>query len=389
MAAIAVLYDTGSRDEKRGRTGMAHLFEHIMFGGTPSVPDYSHAMQLLGGTDNASTSQDNTLYWEVMPANYLADALALEADRLANIAFDPQVLQVQRNVVVEEFKQNYLNRPYGDLSHLIHSLAYSPEHPYSWPTIGLTPDHILESSDSELRDWFSSHYAPGTAVVSVTSPHDPGAVEEMIRDTFGAIAARKTAGRVLPDPGFPEKEIVHTVHASVPVPRVVTVIPMAPYGSDDYYAADAITDILSLGRSSVYQKELVCGSSGLFTSADASIEGSEGPGLLVLDATLTRSSETDALKARDMMLSRLRELADPAAVDPAAVRRTLNQSEANAVLGLLSPRARAARAAKALMRGVSVDHDILRRRETGIPQISRTAARLADTPTVSVIYLPR
>lgn len=388
MAALTVLYDTGSRDETRARTGMAHLFEHIMFGGTPDVPDYSHAMQLLGGTDNASTSPDYTLYWEVMPAGNLDQAIALEADRLRNISFDPRVLGVQRNVVVEEFRLNYLNRPYGDLSHILHGLAYSPEHPYSWPTIGLEPSHITDSTDGELRQWFRAHYAPATAVVAVSSPLDPAQVEESIRAHFGGIEARPTAQRALPAPGFPDANIIHTVRAKVPVPRVVTAIPMAPYGTDAYYAADAITDILSLGKSGIFNKELVCGDSSLFTGADASIEGTEGPGLLLLDATITEATEAAAVRARDMMTERIARLADPANISPDAMTRTLNQSEAGAVFSLIAPRERAARAAKATMRGVPVDHDIIRRRAITPSHIARTAARLADTPSVSVIYLP-
>ncbi|MBP8240582.1 MAG: insulinase family protein, partial [Saprospiraceae bacterium] len=159
MVAVNVLYDVGSRDESPDRTGFAHLFEHLMFGGSANIPDFDDPVQMAGGENNAFTNSDYTNFYETLPAENIETAFWLESDRMLSLSFDPKVLEVQQKVVVEEFKETCLNQPYGDAWHLISALAYQ-QHPYRWPTIGLTPEHIEEATLQDVRDFFFRYYRP-------------------------------------------------------------------------------------------------------------------------------------------------------------------------------------------------------------------------------------
>ena len=287
MAAVNVLYDTGSRDETRDLTGVAHLFEHVMFGGSAHVSDYSAAIEAAGGSDNAWTSNDYTNFYEVLPAVNIETAFWLESDRMLAPTLSEEVLDVQRRVVTEEFKQQCLNRPYGDLGHHLRRLLYDSAHPYSWPVIGLEPSHIARITRDDARRWFFSHYGPDNAVLAVSGNVDHDRVFALAEKWFGDIPRRGIARRSLPDPGFPQADVVETVTGAVPTTAVVIAFPMAPYGTRPYFAADTITDILSAGRSSRLYRDLIIGGDGLFSEVDASIAGSRHEGFLMLNGRLT------------------------------------------------------------------------------------------------------
>ncbi|MCX8479085.1 MAG: pitrilysin family protein, partial [Chitinophagales bacterium] len=162
MVCVNVLYDVGARDEEETRTGFAHLFEHLMFGGSVNVPIFDEPIEMAGGKNNAFTSNDMTNYYEVVPAENIETALWLESDRMISLAFSPESLEVQRKVVCEEFKEHYINQPYGDVSHIIRELSYKV-HPYKWPTIGKNLAHIEEASLEDVKAFFKKHYAPNNA----------------------------------------------------------------------------------------------------------------------------------------------------------------------------------------------------------------------------------
>ena len=330
LAVVNVLYNVGSRDENRQLTGIAHLFEHLMFGGSANVAEFDAELEAAGGNSNAWTSTDFTNFYEVLPACNLSTAFHLESDRMLALDFSESSLDVQRSVVVEEFKQTCLNRPYGDLMHHLRAMCYDARHPYSWPTIGLEPEHILNTRLDDIRHWFYSHYAPNNAVLSVTSPFPAEKIAGMAHLWFGDIPRREIASRQLPQPGFPTADVRKEVRAAVPQARIVMALPMDGYGSKAYYAADTITDILSYGKSSRCYRNLVHGpSQGLFASADASIIGSEEPGLLLMTATLgAEATDENIALAESMMRKEFERLASPGDISTEELQRTLNNFEA-------------------------------------------------------------
>ena len=191
MVAVNVLYDVGARDESPALTGMAHLFEHLMFGGSVNVADFDGALSAAGGVSNAWTSSDFTNFYDVLPAVNLDTALWLESDRMLRLAFSEKSLQVQRHVVIEEFKQVCLNRPYGDLDHHLRSLAFT-RHPYRYPVIGKEFSHIEKVTDEDVRNWFFSHYAPDNAVLAVCGNVGFDRVRESVNRWFGDMAVSYT-----------------------------------------------------------------------------------------------------------------------------------------------------------------------------------------------------
>ncbi|MDE6120253.1 MAG: insulinase family protein, partial [Muribaculaceae bacterium] len=245
MAAVNVLYNVGSRDESRKLTGMAHLFEHLMFGGSANIPSFDGELERAGGKSNAWTSDDFTNFYDILPAQNIATAFHLESDRMLALDFSEASLEVQRGVVIEEFKQTCLDRPYGDMMHHLRRLVYAADHPYSWPVIGLEPDHIARVDMDDVRRWFYSHYAPDNAILSVTGRVTLDEVRELAEKWFSGIPRRNIKARKLPSPGFPESDVSETVYGNAPLPDIVVAYPMDCYGTPGYFAADTVTDLLA------------------------------------------------------------------------------------------------------------------------------------------------
>lgn len=278
MVAINLLYDVGARDEDPSHTGFAHLFEHLMFGGSLHIPDYDTPVQNAGGENNAWTNNDITNYYITLPHQNVETGFWLESDRMFSLDFSPKSLEVQRQVVIEEFKQRNLNQPYGDASHLLRELAYE-SHPYRWPTIGKEIAHIAQATLEEVKDFFYRFYAPNNAILAVTG-HIP--FEETIRlaeKWFGPIPARNISPRQLPAEKPQTAVRRKTVERKVPVDAIYMAFHMSNRMHPDYYVYDMITDILSNGRSSRFIQSLVQ-EQKLFTSIDAYISGSLDEGLL-------------------------------------------------------------------------------------------------------------
>lgn len=388
MAAVNVLYDVGSRDEKRSLTGMAHLFEHLMFGGSANIPSFDGELESAGGKSNAWTSSDFTNFYDTLPAQNIETAFHLESDRMLRLDFNSRSLKVQQGVVIEEFKQTCLNRPYGDIFHIVRRLAYAAEHPYSWPTIGLEPSHIARVTLDDVERWFYSHYAPDNAILSVAGNVSFDKTVELAERWFGDIPARHIAPRALPDEGFPAADVVETVTAKVPQTMIVMAFPMSGYGTQAYHAADTLTDILSAGRASRFTRRLIYGErEGLFAGADASILGSEHGGLLLLMARLADNSDGAVETARAMMLAQARELALPSNIGEHEFGRTLNNFEATFRFSNLNYLSKATNLAMAEYHGEDINRTITERRLLTPAIVAAEADRIFNhTPFATLIY---
>lgn len=278
MVALNLLYDVGARDEDPSHTGFAHLFEHLMFGGSLHIPDYDTPVQNAGGENNAWTNNDITNYYITLPHQNVETGFWLESDRMLSLDFSPKSLEVQRQVVIEEFKQRNLNQPYGDASHLLRELAYE-SHPYRWPTIGKEIAHIAQATLEEVKDFFFRFYAPNNAILAVTGHISFEETVRLAEKWFGPIPARNIFPRQLPAEKPQTAVRRKTVERKVPVDAIYMAFHMSNRMHPDYYVYDMITDILSNGRSSRFIQSLVQ-EQKLFTSIDAYISGSLDEGLL-------------------------------------------------------------------------------------------------------------
>lgn len=278
MVALNLLYDVGARDEDPSHTGFAHLFEHLMFGGSLHIPDYDTPVQNAGGENNAWTNNDITNYYITLPHQNVETGFWLESDRMLSLDFSPKSLEVQRQVVIEEFKQRNLNQPYGDASHLLRELAYE-SHPYRWPTIGKEIAHIAQATLEEVKDFFYRFYAPNNAILAVTGHISFEETIQLAEKWFGPIPARNISPRQLPAEKPQTAVRRKTVERKVPVDAIYMAFHMSNRMHPDYYVYDMITDILSNGRSSRFIQSLVQ-EQKLFTSIDAYISGSLDEGLL-------------------------------------------------------------------------------------------------------------
>lgn len=277
MVALNLLYNVGARDEHPDHTGFAHLFEHLMFGGSVNIPDYDSPLQQAGGENNAWTNNDITNYYITLPRQNVETAFWLESDRMLSLAFTPRSLEVQRQVVSEEFKQRYLNQPYGDMGALVRELAYRV-HPYQWCTIGKDISHITQATLDEVKDFFFRFYAPNNAILAVSGNIT---LEETIRlaeKWFGPIPRRDVRPRNLPQEPVQQEERRLSVERNVPADALSMTFHMVERTHPDYYAFDMLSDILSNGRSSRLVQHLVK-EKAIFSTVDAYISGSVEAGL--------------------------------------------------------------------------------------------------------------
>ena len=277
MVALNVLYDVGARDEHPEHTGFAHLFEHLMFGGSINIPDYDTPVQNAGGENNAWTNNDITNYYITLPYNNAEIGFWLESDRMLSLDFNEKSLEVQKNVVTEEFKQRNLNQPYGDVSHILRDMAYKT-HPYRWPTIGKEISHIANATLDEVKDFFYRFYAPNNAILAVSGNIS---FEETIRLSekwFGDIPARNITPRHIPQEELQTEERRMTVFRDVPVDTLYMAFHICGRRDKSYHTFDIISDILCNGRSSRLIQRLVI-EKKIFSSVDAYISGSMDSGL--------------------------------------------------------------------------------------------------------------
>lgn len=284
IATVNLMYDVGSRDESPERTGFAHLFEHLMFSGSENIPNFDTIVQQVGGTNNAYTSPDVTNYYTVVPAPNVETALWLEADRMLSLSINDHSLEVQRKVVIEEFKQRYLNQPYGDIWLHLRPLVYQ-KHAYSWATIGKEIKHIEDASLEEVQAFFSKHYRPDNAVLVVAGNVEKEEVEQLVKKWFGDIPKGNRPMRNL-EKEPPQTEARHKkVEAKVPLNAIYKAYRMGNRKAADYYATDLVSDVLGRDKSARLYQELVK-EKEMFNSIGAYIMGSVDEGLLVISGKL-------------------------------------------------------------------------------------------------------
>lgn len=281
MAVLNILYDVGARDEDPEQTGFAHLFEHLMFGGSVNIPVYDEPLQRVGGENNAFTSNDITNYYITLPSANLETAFWLESDRMLSLAFSEKSLEVQRNVVIEEFKQRYLNQPYGDVWLKLRPLVYK-KHPYRWATIGKTIKHIEDAQIEDVKAFFKKHYNPQNAIVVVGGNVTTEQVKELSEKWFTPIPAGEKYHRNLPREPEQQEARRETVTAKVPLNDVYIAFQMGTRTDQDYYVVELLSDILSRGNSSRLYKSLIK-EKQIFSEVHAYITGSLDKGMFVLE----------------------------------------------------------------------------------------------------------
>jgi len=303
IAVMNILYHVGSRDERSDKTGFAHLFEHLMFGGSVNIPSYDEPLQLVGGENNAFTNTDITNYYLTVPSSNIETGFWLESDRMLSLSFDPKVLEVQRKVVIEEFKQRYLNQPYGDVWLKLRPLAYKT-HPYLWATIGKEISHIENATMDDVKEFFFSHYVPNNAILVVAGNVTADQVKALSEKWFGPIPAGKREERTLPAELKQTEKRILNVEAEVPSNALYKAWHMGGRFDNDYYAVDLLSDILSRGHSSRFYQQLVQ-EKEIFTSVSSFVTGTIDPGLFVISGrvkdgiTLEQAEkEVDALLAK-------------------------------------------------------------------------------------------
>jgi zinc protease len=284
MAVLNILYDVGARDEDPEKTGFAHLFEHLMFGGSVNIPSYDEPLQRVGGENNAFTSNDITNYYITLPAVNLETAFWLESDRMLSLAFSEKSLEVQRNVVCEEFKQRYLNQPYGDVWLKLRPLVYK-KHAYQWPTIGKELSHIENATIEDVKAFFKKHYNPQNAIMVVGGNVKLADVKNLAEKWFAPIPAGEKYNRNLPQEPEQTTEVKETVYADVPSSAIYKVFKMPAKKDADYPVADLISDILSQGKSSRLYRNLVK-ENQLFSDINAYNFGSLDTGMFVIEGRI-------------------------------------------------------------------------------------------------------
>jgi zinc protease len=291
LVCMNILYDVGARDEDPEHTGFAHLFEHLMFGGSVNIPNYDEPLQMVGGENNAFTNNDITNYYLTLPADNAETAFWLESDRMLSLAFTPKSLEVQRQVVIEEFKQRYLNQPYGDVWLLLKPLAYKV-HPYQWNTIGKEISHIENATMEDVKDFFKRFYHPANAIMVVAGNIELERVKAWSEKWFGSIPQQtKTPRNLPPEPPQSESRKL-VVHRNVPANSIYKAWHICNRNHKSYHHFDLISDILSNGKSSRLYLSLVK-EKKMFTEINAYVSGDIDNGLFVVSGKLTAATDVE------------------------------------------------------------------------------------------------
>jgi len=331
IVAFNIIYNVGAKDESPNKTGFAHLFEHLMFGGSVNIPSFDEPLERVGGSNNAWTNNDVTNYYETLPKENLETAFWLESDRMLSLAFTDKSLEVQRQVVIEEFKQNYLNQPYGDMSLLLRPLAYK-KHPYQWSTIGKEISHIEGATMDDVKSFFFSHYAPNSAVLTVAGDVTTEEIKALAEKWFGPIEKRELKARTYAKEEAQNEYRFLEVKRDVPADAIQMAFHMCDRLSKDYYASDLLSDVLSNGKSSRLYKTLVQDEQ-IFSELDAYIMGSHDAGLFMFNGKLMpnktiKEGEEAIWKQIDLLLNE--------GLKKDELLKVQNKVEANLIFGDMS-----------------------------------------------------
>lgn len=383
LAAVNILYNVGAKDEDENKTGFAHLFEHLMFGGSKHVASYDEPLQNVGGENNAFTSNDITNYYITLPAVNIETAFWLESDRMLSLSFDPEVLEVQRSVVIEEFKQRYLNQPYGDVWLKLRPLAYSV-HSYKWPTIGKEISHIENATMQDVKDFFFKYYIPNNAFLVVAGNVKTENIKVLVEKWFGPIPAGKPYNRNLPVEPVQTSPRRMELEANVPLDAIYKVYHTCGKLSPEYYASDLLSDILGRGKSSRLYEKLVK-EKKIFNSINAHLSGSFDPGLLIIDGKLNEgvsieTGEQEILKIVDEICKNEVPVED--------LTKVKNQAEASIVFEQVELSNRALNLAIAAMLGDPelVNKDAENIQKVTAAEIKTVANKILKEENCSTLY---
>ena len=322
MAVVNVLYNVGAKDEDPAKTGFAHLFEHLMFGGSVNIPVYDEPLQRAGGENNAYTTNDLTNYYCQIPAENIETAFWLESDRMLSLAFSKKSLEVQRKVVCEEFKEHYINKPYGDAWHKMRSLAYT-QHPYRWMTIGASLAHVEDATMEDVKDFFFQFYRPNNAILVVTGNVETEQVKQLAKKWFGPIEAGKAYVRNLPKEPLQEKTRSMDVRADVPLDMLMMTWHMGGRFDEGYHATDLITEVLGGGTSARLYEQLIKVKQ-IFSSIDCYHFGTVDPGLLVIEGKLVKGISMAV--AEKAVLEEIEKIKNEI-LDAKEVQKVINKTE--------------------------------------------------------------
>ena len=323
MAVLNVLYDVGAKDENPEKTGFAHLFEHLMFGGSINIPSYDEPLQVAGGENNAFTTNDLTNYYCQLPAENIETAFWLESDRMLSLAFSKKSLEVQRKVVCEEFKEHYINKPYGDVWHKMRELAYTT-HPYKWMTIGASLKHVEDATLEDVKSFFFKHYTPSNAILVVAGNIETAQIKALAEKWFGPIPAGEKYNRSLPLEPKQTAPRHLEVKSNVPLDALYKCWHMSPRMDNRYYAADLISDILSGGGSSRLYQSLVK-EKKYFSNLDCYHFGSTESGLMTIEGKLVKG--IDIKIAEQAVLDELKKLIEEG-ISTSELEKVKNKAEA-------------------------------------------------------------
>ncbi len=322
MAVLDVMYDVGARDEDPSRTGFAHLFEHLMFGGSINIPSYDEPLQMAGGENNAYTTNDITNYYLQIPAENLETAFWLESDRMISLAFDETSLDVQKKVVIEEFKEHYINKPYGDVWNKMRELAYKV-HPYKWMTIGKDLSHVENVQLQDVKNFFYKHYTPANAVLTVAGNVSVDQIKKLAKKWFGDIPSGEKYERRLPTEPKQNAPALLDITASVPLDALYKCWHMSSRLDPKYYVTDLITEILGGGASSRLFESLVK-EQQLFSSIQCSHFGSVDAGLVYIEGKLIKGTTME--QAEKAIASELDKMKNEL-VNPSELQKVKNKTE--------------------------------------------------------------
>lgn len=383
IAAFNLLYRVGSKNEDPERTGFAHLFEHLMFGGSVNIPIFDEPLERVGGENNAFTTNDLTNYYITLPAENIETAFWLESDRMFGLAFSQNSLDIQKSVVLEEFNQRYLNQPYGDIWLHLRPLAYKV-HPYRWPTIGQSPEHISRATLTDVKNFFFSHYAPNNAILCVAGPVNPEDIFNLTKKWFGPIEPRNLANQNIPNEPKQTEHRTKTLERDVPFNAIYKAYHMCNRMHPDYPAMDLISDLLSNGRSSRFYQRLVK-EKQLFSSVNAYITGDVDEGLFILTGQLYNSTTFE--EAEEALTREVEELQN-ALVDSKELEKVKNKFEANFLFEQENVLNNAMNLAYYEMLGDAnlLNNELQRYSSVTNEDIRRVAANTLDVKNSSTIY---
>ncbi len=386
IAAVNIMYDVGSRDEVPNKTGFAHLFEHLMFGGSRHIPAYDKALQQVGGDSNAYTTPDVTNYYCILPAANLETAFWVESDRMLGLSFDPQVLSVQQKVVIEEFKERYLNRPYGDVWLKLCDLAYV-EHPYRWPTIGKELGHIEKATIEEVKTFFHKFYVPNNAVLVVTGAVRYKTVKKLSEKWFSPILAGPAYQRALPQEPLQTSPRSFQITADVPLNALYKAYHAPGRLSQDYHTVELMTDILGGSKSSRLYEQLVDAKQYFNTIGVYTTETTD-PGLCIISGRLNNGV---SFEAAEEAIQTIITMLQHQHINAQELNKAKNQAEAHRVFSAVDLLHRTQELAMATILGDTnlVNQEAKSIRKVTSEDILRTAKCVLNTDNCSTIYYQR